>query len=186
MRTINETKLIKRVKDKGDKKAAGELVQLYYKDIFYYVFKQTRNEELSKDLTQEIFISVLKSIDRFDDKKASFRTWLYKIASNKIIDNYRSAYYKYVTVVDEMEEYIGCYDQGFEKGLELKEDVSEILEIVNTFNTNLQQIFRMRIFGELTFNEIAVLLDMSEASVKTRYYSIIRKVKKELEVKHSG
>lgn len=186
MRTINETKLIKRVKDKGDKRAAGELVQLYYKDIFYYVFKQTKNEELSKDLTQEIFISVLKSMDRFDDKKASFRTWLYKIASNKIIDNYRSAYYKYVTVVDEIEEYIGSYDQGIEKGLELKEDVEKVLEMVNTFNTNLQQIFRLRIFAELTFKEISVLLDMSESTVKTRYYSTIRKIKKELEVKYNG
>lgn len=186
VRTINETKLIKRIKDKGDKKSAGELVQLYYKDIFYYVFKQTKNEELSKDLTQEIFISVLKSIDRFDDKKASFKTWLYKIASNKIIDNYRSAYYKYVTVVEEIKDYMVGYDQGIEESLELKEDVSEILNTVNTFNTNLQQIFRLKIFGELTFNEIGVLLDMSESTVKTRYYSMIRKVKKELEVKHNG
>lgn len=71
---ISEKKLIKLVKEKGNKSAAGELVQLYYKDIFTYVFRQTQNEELSKDLTQEIFVSMLKSIYLFNSKKASFRT----------------------------------------------------------------------------------------------------------------
>lgn len=146
-------------------------------------FRQTSNEELSKDLTQEIFISMLKSLGRFDDEKASFRTWLYKIASNKIIDNYRSTYYKYVTVVDEFEEGLVGYENDLEESFQLKEDANEILEIINTLNTSIQQILRLKIFGGMTFLEIASLIDMSESTVKTKYYSSIRKIKKILEVK---
>ena len=173
-------------KNKGNKSAAGDLVQLYYKDIFTYVFRQTQNEELSKDLTQEIFIAMLKSIDRFDDKKASFKTWLYKIASNKIIDSYRSTYYKYVTVVEEVYEDTLVNESGLEESLELKEDINEILDIVKTFNTNYQQIFRLKVFGDMTFSDIGSLLEMSESTVKTRYYSTIRKIKKLLVVKNNG
>ena len=159
---------------------------MYYKDIFTYVFRQTQNEELSKDLTQEIFIAMLKSIDRFDDKKASFKTWLYKIASNKTIDRDRSTYYKYVTVVEEVYEDTLVNESGLEESLELKEDINEILDIVKTFNTNYQQIFRLKVFGDMTFSDIGSLLEMSESTVKTRYYSTIRKIKKLLVVKNNG
>lgn len=129
---------------------------------------------------------MLKSIDRFDSKKASFKTWLYKIASNKIIDIYRSTYYKYVTVVEEMDEHTLTYKSGLEESLELKEDVNEILDIVKTFNTNNQQIFRLKVFGDMTFSEIGSLLEISESTVKTRYYSTIKKIKKLLVVKDDG
>ncbi|MDM0613256.1 helix-turn-helix domain-containing protein [Clostridium perfringens] len=69
MRRINEKKLITLVKKNNDKKAAGEIVKFYYKEIFAYVFRQTSNEELSKDLTQEIFISMLKSLEDLMMKK---------------------------------------------------------------------------------------------------------------------
>lgn len=174
------------MKNKGDKSAAGELVQLYYKDIFTYVFKQTQNEELSKDLTQEIFISMLKSIDRFDNQKASFKTWLYKIASNKIIDTYRSTYYKYVAVVEEIEVDTLNYERGLEETIEFNEDVNQILEVVKTFNTNYQQIFRLKVFGDMTFSDIGSLLEISESTVKTRYYSTIKKIKKLLKVEKDG
>ena len=181
--TINEKKLIKLVKDRGNKSAAGDLVQLYYKDIFVYVRKQTKNEDLSKDLTQEIFISMLKSIDRFDEKKASFKTWLYKIASNKIIDTYRLTYYKYVTVVEEIDENISSYDNTMEKLLEIRGDTNDILDIISTFNTGIQQIVRLKIFSDMTFADIGSLLEISESTAKTRYYATVKKIKKMMEVR---
>lgn len=129
---------------------------------------------------------MLKSIDRFDETKASFKTWLYKIASNKIIDSYRSTYYKYVTVVEEVEELAIGYENSLERSVQLKEDINEILAIVNRFNAHTQQIFRLKVFGEMTFAEISSLLDISESTVKTRYYSAIKKIKKILEVDDNG
>ncbi|MGL4849993.1 MAG: RNA polymerase sigma factor [Clostridium sp.] len=174
-------RLIKKVRNKNDKNAASKLIELYYKDIYIYVCKQTQNEELSKDLTQEIFISVLKSIHRFDEKKASFKTWIYKIASNKIIDMYRTAYYKYETTVDEIEESVELYENSFEDIFEIQEDTKEILEKLNTFNASIQQIVRLKIFGEMTFTQIALILELPESTVKTKYYATVRKIKKMME-----
>ena len=50
--------------------------------------------ELALDLTQEIFITVLQGIYAFDEKKAGFRTWAYRVAANRITDYYRSKSYK--------------------------------------------------------------------------------------------
>ena len=54
---------------KQDKEAANTLISYYYKEIYAYVYRQTGNEELAKDLTQDIFIQILQKIAMFDHKK---------------------------------------------------------------------------------------------------------------------
>ena len=86
---------IKKIKRNASESAANELVSKYYKEMYAFIYKQTLDAELSLDLTQEIFISALQSITNYDSKKASFRTWLYKLASNRLVDYYRSKSYRY-------------------------------------------------------------------------------------------
>lgn len=178
---IKENKLIKLVKEKGDKSAAEEIINFYYESIYINVFKQIADREIAKDLTQEIFISVLKSIGNYEEKKSSFKTWIYKIASNKVVDYYRSKYYKYTTIVEEIENYDFMSSYNMENEFQVKEDAEEVMNIVNRLNANIQQIFRLKVFGDMTFCDIGKLLDISESTVKTKYYSAIRKVKRVLE-----
>lgn len=177
---ISEKKLIKLVVN-GDKVAAGELINIYYKSIYTYVFNQTKDRELSKDLTQEIFISILKSITNYEGKKSSFKNWIYKIASNKIVDYYRSKYYKYTIIALEIENYDFKSSHNVEYEFEIKENEEEIITVVNRLPSNIQEIFRLKVFGEMTFNEISNLLDIPESTVKTRYYSSVKKIRKLLE-----
>lgn len=78
----NEQQWIKKIKRNGNEIAANQLISKDYKEMYAFVYKQTLDTELSLDLTQELFISVLKSLENYDAKKAGFRTWLYKLASN--------------------------------------------------------------------------------------------------------
>lgn len=175
---MREQYLIKKVKNKGDKVAANKLINIYYKQIYVYVFKQVNDKEVSMDLTQEIFISMLKSIDGYEEKKASFKTWIYKIASNKIIDYYRSKYYKYSTLIVELENESIINLHNVESEFLLKEDAREIMDIINRFESDIQQILRLKIFGDMTFREIGEALYISESTVKTKYYSSVRKIKR--------
>lgn len=84
-----EEKLIRRIVRRGDRKAAGLLVERYYEEIFFLVARQTgETRETVLDLTQEIFVSMLRSLPSYDREKAAFRTWLNRIAINKIVDRY--------------------------------------------------------------------------------------------------
>ena len=184
-RTLEE-KLIIAIKEKGDKRAASKLIEFYYKDIYIYVFKQTSDRELSKDLTQEIFISILNSIDSYSFEKASFKTWIYKIASNKIIDFYRSKFYKYRIIVDEIDDYNLLSSENIEEEFQIREDLNEGIKIVNTMNANILEIFRLKVFGDMSFKEISIILELSESTVKTRYYGAIKKIKNIMEEKSNG
>ena len=177
----NDKRLIKKIKKKSDKVAANELISIYYKEIYSYVYKQTGDKEISMDLTQEIFISILKSINNYDEKKASFRTWLYKIATNKLIDYYRSKYYKYNTISVSIEDF-DIYDkEDIEITIENKEVIEKIINIINRLKVVDQQVFRLKIFADYTFLEISNALEIPESTVKTKYYSILGKLRKAFE-----
>ena len=81
-----ERRLIQKIKLFGSSKNADTLVRMYYDEIYYFVVRQINDRDAAYDLTQEIFISMLRSIGSYREKLASFRTWLYRIAENKVID----------------------------------------------------------------------------------------------------
>jgi len=168
---------IKQIKLKSNQVAANELIYKYYKDIYAYMYKQTLNKELSMDLTQEIFISMLQSISNYDEGKSSFRTWLYKIATNKLIDYYRSRQYKNSSILVSIDDYALHETEDFTISIENKQEAQTIIGIVNRFDASSQLIVRLKIFAQYTFIEISNVLNVSESTVKTRYYSIIKKIK---------
>lgn len=176
-----ELQWIRLIRLESNKVAANRLIEKYYKEIYAYVYKQTLNKELSMDLTQEIFIRVLQSIGNYDEKKASFRTWLYKIATYRIVDYYRSKHYRYNSLVTSIDDYDIEDDEDFTISVEYKEDVEKIMEIANKLNISNQQILRLKLFADYTFKEISKMLQVPESTVKTKYYSTIRKIKKDLE-----
>ena len=75
-----ERSLIRKIKLFGSSKDADTLVRMYYDEIYYFVARQINDRDAAYDLTQEIFISMLRSIGSYREKLASFRTWLYRIA----------------------------------------------------------------------------------------------------------
>ena len=80
---------VKSIKRTPDKKAADKLISHYLDEIFGYVFNRIDNRETAKDVTQEIFISMLQSVDKYDESKSAYRTWLYSIAGRRVADYYR-------------------------------------------------------------------------------------------------
>ncbi|MCR8848422.1 sigma-70 family RNA polymerase sigma factor [Rossellomorea sp. SC111] len=177
-----EERWIKKIKKSGSHEAANELISRYYREMYSFVYKQTIDSELSYDLTQEIFISALKSIGNFDPKRASFRTWLYKVASNRVVDYFRSRHYQYRKLTEQLEESDLEEKEGFVIRLEYQEEVEQIAETVSKLDAGIQQIVRLKLFGEYTLKEIGNLLELPLSTVKTRYYAGIKLIKKEMKV----
>lgn len=171
----DESRLILKVQEKNSKKAADLLVRKYYKEIYVFVYRQVGNKEDSMDLTQEIFISMLKTIVYFDRSKSSFRTWLYRIATNKVIDH-RRRYKPQLLSTDEIEiEDTTDYQTKFQQS----EMIRRIEEYVCSFDDTSQQVFRLHIYDDRSFREIGESLSLPEATVKTKYYRLQKKIREE-------
>ena len=175
----DELRLIRKIQKNGDRAAADMLVRKYYKEMYGFIRKQTSDEEVALDLTQEVFISILRTIGRYDPKKgAGFRTWLYKIATDKTIDYFRSRAAR-MTEVLSLDDVEPIDEADFTKQIENKEFAEKVCNYVNNFPPDTQKIFRLHIFGNYTFAEIAESMQMAEGSVKSKYYRLINRLRGE-------
>lgn len=181
MDAVQERKLIRKIKLFGSSKDADTLVKLYYDEIYYFVAKQINDKDTAYDLTQEIFISMLHSISSYQEKLASFRTWLYRIATNKIIDCRRKTVPKTIPLddIETTEEAFFVEQIDYIESMAQKQLLFQIECYVSAFRTDIQQIFRLHIYGEQTFGEIAILIGIPEASVKSKYYRLLKQIRKE-------
>ncbi|NGZ74017.1 RNA polymerase sigma factor [Saccharibacillus alkalitolerans] len=178
---VNEAKLIKRIQRKGDRAAADELVSRHYREIYAFVYRQLQHRENSLDLTQDIFVSMLRSIGSFEGKRSSLRTWLYRIATNRVIDHFRSRAHRDTKLTDPIEDFEFAADEDFTLEFEQREEAGRVLELLRTFEWRTQEIVRVKLFAEQTFAEIAQSMSLPDSTVKTHYYAAIRRIKQTFE-----
>lgn len=176
MTDIQEQLLLRRIKHRQDKKAADMLIRKYYDEIYAYVYRQFGEKQKAMDITQDIFLSMLQTVWNYDSKKAKFRTWLYSIATHKVVDFYRrSEYRKELQSIDVALPIAMEFD--LEGEVTNKELVEQIFEYLRTQDTCLEKIFRLKFYSEYTFSQIGQVLGIPESTVKTKYYMAIKKIK---------
>ncbi|MCA1808114.1 MAG: sigma-70 family RNA polymerase sigma factor [Lentisphaerae bacterium] len=73
---------------KGDQAAMSDLVERYRQRLFGFVFRMVNNRHEAEDVFQEVWLRIVKNIDRFDGR--CFGAWLFRIARNLIIDRQRA------------------------------------------------------------------------------------------------
>lgn len=153
----NEKKWIKQIKKNGNEAAANALILSYYKEMYAFVYKQTLDSELSLDLTQEIFISVMKSMRNYDSKKASFRTWVYRLASNRLVDYYRSKSYTYTQIEQSIEnyEFEDHYDMAVT--LENKEDYEKSMQLLTNSMQSCSKQFGLNCLANIHYKKLRQL-----------------------------
>ena len=193
----SDNQLIRKIQRQQNREAADTLIGRYYKEMYAYAYRQIGNRETALDLTQEIFIAILQGISSFDGKKASFRTWAYRVASNKVINYYHSlAYQRQNREIpflsgEEAETYTGVCTEEFQQmegqwmrdTAELviqRETIQQVMAAVTDFESEWVQIFQKKCFEEKTFSEIAEELELSSNTVKTRFYSMLKKIRQEV------
>ncbi len=170
-----EGKLIRDIQRHGSRSAADALISKYYDEIYVFSYRQIGSKEDAMDMTQEIFIAVLRSIQSYDSRKAGFRTWLYKIASNKVIDARRRFRPDIIPIEDrevpDTEDYAATVCN--------KVLLAQIERYVSALDPMTQSIFRLHLYADKPFPEISAILEQPESLIKARYYRLMGRLRKE-------
>ena len=174
-----EKELIKQAKK--DPKAFGELYEEYYSKIFGYSLKRVADLEAAKDITSETFFKALKNIWRFRWQNISFSSWLYRIASNEVVNHFRGRKKKTIPI-DEfpelttqeriLEEFIEAEEElkKHKDFLELQKEISKLPDIY-------QEVIVLRFFEKKQMKEIAEVLGKKEGTIKSLIYRGLKKLK---------
>jgi RNA polymerase sigma factor (sigma-70 family) len=81
----------------GDKTALGNLLRRHQDFIYNIALKMLNNIADAEDATQEILIKILTQLSKYDKTKAQFRTWLYRITFNHVLNMKKNQYETVVT-----------------------------------------------------------------------------------------
>ncbi|GAE35151.1 sigma-70 family RNA polymerase sigma factor [Halalkalibacter akibai] len=149
----------------------------YYDEIFRYLLKRVQRIELAQDLTQDTFIKAFNGLSSFQGK-SSIKTWLYTIAHNTFINWYRrdtKFHYHSIDIVQPMEQTL--YSDPV-ASFQLKEKQQEVIHLIFKLKQDYQHVLILREFQELTYEEIAEVLDWKLSKVKTNLHRAKLELKK--------
>lgn len=171
---VNEKKLISKIL-KGDNVSSKKLIEIYYNEILNYIYSRVFDKNEAEDITQEVFLGMLLTIKGYNPKKSTFRTYLYQIAKYKIIDHIRK-----ITPLKEF-EFLNLDDNHDKIPLDYNKGdlIFEIEEYLKSSNSKYLELFNMKFIEDLTFKEISTRENISESTIKTRYYKMIEIIRKE-------
>lgn len=151
-----------------------ELVHRYQRQITSYIFRMLNNYDASLDVTQEVFIKVYNSLNKYSSDY-KFSTWLYRIAHNAAIDYMRrnSVYQQSLDV----ETKDGTYQLQIESGQpnpeqerERSEWRTEIESVVKCLPSVYRELILLRHAQDLSYDEIAEVTGLPLGTVKNRLF----------------
>ncbi len=148
-------------------------------DVYGYLAYRVDSREEAEDLTQATFERALRSWSRYEPQRAAARTWLLSIAHNLLIDHYRAARARPVTVPEHLTtERDHGVQEGPEHDLGLSPELATALEALAQRD---REVVALRFGGQLTGPEIAGMLGLSLANVQQILSRSLRRLRGELE-----
>jgi len=163
---------------KGDELAFEELVSRYQERLYWVAYNMVGNSEEARDISQEAFVRVFKSLERYDPKY-NFYTWLYQIAVNICIDHLRKKGSSGVVSLDGL----STEDQKFEivsdveapgEGLERRELVEQIQAILDKLPLKYKTVLVLRDLEGMHCREIARVMKCSYPTLRWRLFQARR------------
>ena len=151
-----------------------ELVRRYQRPISAYVYRMVGNYESALDLTQEIFIKVYSSLDRYR-AEFKFSTWIYKIAHNAAVDHLRRTATREQSLVvgadgDQFDLPIESNRLSPEQESEQRERRVEIETVVRALPANYRELIILRHSQDLSYEEIVEVTGLPLGTVKNRLF----------------
>ena len=159
---------------RGNKTAAGILYDRYYKQIFGYFVRMTRDGDVSRDLTQNVFLKILKYSHSWKEDKV-FAYWIFRIARNILMDHFNDSR-KFFSTEDENE--VAALDQKESvQEMEAKESFEFLLEAMNQLPPGYREMIELNRFQGFSYKEIAKTVSSTENAVKVKTFRAIQKLK---------
>lgn len=171
----SDLQLIRRCK-RGHEPSFEKLLERYRSPVYGLCYRMTRSAEDARDLAQEIFIKVFSLLDRYDESYA-FSSWLFKIATNHCIDHLRRNRMRFLPLEqphgpggEEVELQLPDSGPQPDRMLERQEAMDRLEEVIAALPPHYRVITLLRHDQQLSYEEIATILDLPLGTVKARIH----------------
>ncbi len=174
---LSEQEILQQLKS-GNATAFKAIYDLYVKRIFRFAHSLLRNKIAAEEITQEVFVKLWENRAKIDTEKG-FSAWLYIITRNAIYNLTRTKFYGKLlnTSLEELQHQLIAE----EKVVESADLIKFLYQLIGKLPAQRKKVFLMSRDSELSYKEIAELLNISENTVKTHVRLALKFFREELE-----
>lgn len=147
----------------------------YYKDVFLFIYRRTDDEAIAADITQQVFLKAMQNIGRFEFRGVPFSSWLFRIATNEVMQHFRDAKKVRVVCVDStgLHEILGDEDESYD--IEKRE---QVFSAIRKLPPDDLELIEMRYFEKRSYIEIAEIKNITANHAKVKVHRILDRIKK--------
>ncbi|MBI2590848.1 MAG: RNA polymerase sigma factor [Candidatus Blackburnbacteria bacterium] len=173
-----EHELVRRAQA-GDNTAFATLFEVYQTPILKYICRFTDDREAARDLTQDTFLKAYLGIQEMGNILL-FRQWLYRIATNTCISRWR---HESRASWEPWEDFLATFHpcqvakDSPEQDFINKENAEEVMHILSQLKPKYRACLLLREYHDLSYDEIAEVLKITESQVKTWLFRAREKFK---------
>lgn len=182
LKALPDETLVRRSQE-DDERAFGELVGRYESKVYSLALKMLRNPEDAEDVLQETFLRAYRGLKSFQGN-STFSTWIYRITANSALMKLRKKQLPTVSIedADEREAPINIADwsPGPVEQLLTLETQQAMADAIEALPAEFRQVFVLRDLEGHSNADVADILDLSVAAVKSRLHRARLKVRNHL------
>ena len=164
----------------GDEDALREIIRRYQGPIHDFAFRMLGTATRAEDAAQEVFVRVNSRIASFRPDRGLFSTWIFQIARNTAIDELRRRKHDPIHAADEIENDHAARSPSPTEQLAQKEIGHAIATAMADLPEDQRTAIALAEYHDLSYAEIAAIMDCSEKSVEARIYRAKEKLRKHL------
>lgn len=163
----------------GNAEAFNQLYLIHKAPMFRFILRQGVAESKADELFQEIWLKVIKARKNYQ-ASAKFQTWLYRIARNHLIDEFRRfGETQLMSLIDD--ETLDSNHQSPEESIDVERKNNDLLQLIKTLPFEQRQAFILRQETGMSSVDIALVTGTSPETAKSRVRYAINQLKKQLE-----
>jgi RNA polymerase sigma-70 factor (ECF subfamily) len=151
-----------RAYSKGQVIAFECLYRRHKQSLFAFLLRQCSNRSVCEELVHDTWVAVINRAQSFAPE-ARFKTWLYRIAHNRLIDYWRTGHTECTTLLDEVVQSSHFVEDNVTQQIEL----SELLRSLKVLSNEQMEAVLLKIEG-FSHAEIAAITDVKRETVKSR------------------
>jgi len=143
----------------GDEKSIEILIKRHQQRLFSFIYSKVKNRDVTEDIFQDTFIKVIRTLKKGNyNEEGKFLPWVVRISHNLVIDHFRkSNRMPTFKNTDEFDIFSVLGDGSLNaESLLIKEQIhADVKELINELPEEQKQVLVMRMYNDMSFNEIS-------------------------------
>ena len=164
----------------GEQYAFATLHEKYYDQIYRYVYFKCGSPTDAEDITGQVFLKMLESIHSFKWKGHPFTSWLYRIAHNQVVDNFRKTNRRMTVPLETAKDQTGIDNSHIEHVVATNLTIAAVWTAMGALSHLQREVISLRFGSGLSVNETASAMGKKGNAVKALQHAGLKRLRQEL------